>query len=83
MLGLAGDWWAARDDGKSETPLTLKKFMAFMRLDAVTMEDSGGLTVYDDDNEEVFAGHAIQASFAPQGVLMDTDIPGGAALLPL
>ncbi|MEF2278840.1 DUF2262 domain-containing protein [Deinococcus sp. YIM 134068] len=75
MLDLAEDWWAARDDEESETLLTLERFLGLMRLDAVVAE-SDGLTVYYDDDEEIFAGHAIQATFDAAGNLADTDIPG-------
>lgn len=76
MLGLAQDWWYSGDRGVDEPPLTLDVFQGLMRLDAIVIEQDGGLSAYYDDNEEVFAGHAIQASFDADGTLTDTDIPG-------
>ncbi|WP_019585525.1 DUF2262 domain-containing protein [Deinococcus apachensis] len=76
LLDLAGDWWAARGDEVSETPLTVETFLGLMRLEAVVAEEEDQLTVYYDDDGEVFAGHAIQAVFGVDGTLINTDIPG-------
>lgn len=32
--------------------------MGLLHLDAIMIQEDGGLTVYDDDDEEVVAGHA-------------------------
>lgn len=40
------------------------------------IQKDGGLTVYYDDDQEIYAGHAIEASFDVNGVLMNTDTPG-------
>ena len=74
MLDLANLWWASGEDD-AEVPLTAHTFLDKIRLSEIVVEDKS-FTAYYDDNEVIFAGHALQVEFNANFKLVDTNIPG-------
>ena len=69
----AQDWI---DSDENDVELTEEYFTNSLSLSELSINEDGELTLYYDDNEEIFAGHAIEVVINQAGKITGVDLVG-------
>ena len=69
----AQDWI---DSDENDVELTEEYFTNSLSLSELSINEDGELTLYYDDSEEIFAGHAIEVVIDKEGEILRADLVG-------
>ena len=72
-------WEAAQDwidSDENDVELTEEYFINSLYLSELSINEDGELTLYYDDREEIFAGHAIEVVIDKEGGILRADLVG-------
>ena len=69
----AQDWI---DSDENDVELTEEYFTNSLSLSELSINEDGELTLYYDDSEEIFAGHAIEVVINQEGKITGVDLVG-------
>ncbi len=69
----AQDWI---DSDENDVELTEEYFTNSLSLSELSINEDGELTLYYDDNEEIFAGHTIEVVINKEGEILRADLVG-------
>ena len=72
-------WEAAQDwidSDENDVELTEEYFTNSLYLSELSINEDGELTLYYDDKEEIFAGHAIEVVIDKEGEILRADLVG-------
>ena len=72
-------WEAAQDwidSDENDVELTEEYFTNSLSLSELSINEDGELTLYYDDSEEIFAGHAIEVVIDKEGEILRADLVG-------
>lgn len=69
----AQDWI---DSDENDVVLTEEYFTNSLSLSELSTNEDGELTLYYDDREEIFAGHAIEVVIDKEGEILRADLVG-------
>lgn len=69
----AQDWI---DSDENDVELTEEYFTNSLSLSELSINEDGELTLYYDDSEEIFAGHAIEVIIDKEGEILRVDLVG-------
>ena len=69
----AQDWI---DSDENDMELTEEYFTNSLSLSELSINEDGKLTLYYDDSEEIFAGHAIEVVIDKEGEILRADLVG-------